>query len=364
MKKFIVIFFLLLFAAADWQRQEEIKLPEGIQVNDLGVDSSGELFILTSSGLFKLNLDSKEFVLIRELKNHKLLSPTEDANYLIDFANRIMIFQQLTGDIHLLPISFGDVQQLSVVKLEKKNIIVASETNRLLFTDGNEIIGTINLPSERFCIPQIVDRIDSEIPIFTLSNNQIYRWYGGNPENPLNYRNQILYSSSGKIIDFTVAPTGKLYILFADSIVTIDDKGKYIAKESIENIPSGSRILANPAKNSILVYNPRENVVEIFSLLKKEKTEILTLQKNRPNPVDNYTEIEFALSEPLDLTLTIYNLIGEPVKVIARGRFNEGTHIIPWHADDEQGNLVPCGVYFYRLETKKGVLIKQLVVLR
>jgi flagellar hook assembly protein FlgD len=108
-----------------------------------------------------------------------------------------------------------------------------------------------------------------------------------------------------------------------------------------------------------------QKTLAYFSRINKTvRGDIITLHDNKPNPVDNYTEIEFTITDKLNLSVTVYNLIGEPVKVIAKRRFPKGTHHVVWHADDEKGNLVPNGIYFYRLESKKGVAIKQLIVLR
>ncbi len=52
------------------------------------------------------------------------------------------------------------------------------------------------------------------------------------------------------------------------------------------------------------------------------------------------------------------------MKLIAKDRFLQGTHRVTWKAKDEKGNLVPNGVYFYRLESNRGVAIRQLIVLR
>uniref|UniRef100_A0A7C4XLV4 T9SS type A sorting domain-containing protein n=1 Tax=candidate division WOR-3 bacterium TaxID=2052148 RepID=A0A7C4XLV4_UNCW3 len=363
MKKIIVLFFFLLFAHAEWQQQEEIALPKNLQVNDLSFSPAGELFLLTSSALLKLEADSRNFVLVQEVKNGKLIAVGERTVYLVDAGNRISIIQTAIGETNELPISLNTPQQISLIQGAKRNFLIIREPNRLIFTDGTEVLGTLNVISERFNTVFKIENDESEIPILTLTNNKISLWQGGGLKNSLNYKTRIIYTSSGEILDFASIDLNRIYILLSDSIVVLDTT-QILETLPVEKVSMESRILINPVNNNLFLFNPQLKTIKIYSPVKREKTDIITLKKNWPNPVDNYTEIEFTLGEPLDLTLTIYNLIGEPVKVLARGRFNKGTHILAWHADDENGNLVPNGVYFYRLETKKGVAIKQLIVLR
>jgi flagellar hook assembly protein FlgD len=114
----------------------------------------------------------------------------------------------------------------------------------------------------------------------------------------------------------------------------------------------------------LYIFDNNTKRIQVVSQSGRDSEEMIVLDKNRPNPVDNFTEISFTLSEPLYLTITIYNLIGEPVKQIVKDRYLKGSHRVVWKAVDEKGNLVPNGVYFYRLESNKGVAIRQLIVLR
>jgi hypothetical protein len=190
-------------------------------------------------------------------------------------------------------------------------------------------------------------------------------WSGGNFRNPVEYISRKIFEATTNILDFTADKNGNLYLLFSDSVIVLDTGGKYTTKIEVENLAPGSRIISNSAGNTLYLFDKLKNSVRILSQSKTKTTgEIVTLEKNIPNPVDNFTEIQFTLSEPLDVILTVYNLIGEPVKVIARDYYPEGIHRIIWNITDEKGNLVPNGVYFYRLETKKGVAIRQLIVLR
>jgi hypothetical protein len=88
------------------------------------------------------------------------------------------------------------------------------------------------------------------------------------------------------------------------------------------------------------------------------------LRQNYPNPFNMSTTIEFELSRRADVSLSIYNVLGQQVRDYAYGSTGVGRHSLVWNGCDEGGSEVASGVYFYRLqfgelqETRKMVLLK------
>jgi hypothetical protein len=88
------------------------------------------------------------------------------------------------------------------------------------------------------------------------------------------------------------------------------------------------------------------------------------LFQNHPNPFNSETVIRFNLSKPSDVTLVIYNTLGQKVKTLVAGHLNAGTTSISWDGKDQKGITVSSGVYLYELkagdltETKRMVLLK------
>lgn len=63
-----------------------------------------------------------------------------------------------------------------------------------------------------------------------------------------------------------------------------------------------------------------------------------------PNPLSNFTTIEFELRQSTYVNLSIYNPLGQKVEVLMDGRQGEGKHQLVWDA-----NEIPSGIYYYRL---------------
>lgn len=366
MRKITVIFFLICSAFGQWQQSDEIALPKGIQVNDLVINSSGELWILSASSILKYERAAKNPFLVQEIDGGKAFTVIDEVVYVVDKGSRLLSLDLAReGLVTSGNLVFNSPTQISHTILDTKPIIIVQEPGRLVFTDSRNLIGNINTSAERFSAISGADYDNDKTPFFTLTGNRIYSWTGGTISNPQDYKKEIFFSATHKIIDFNTAQNGDVFVLFSDSIIVLAADGSYKTKADIDKIHPGSRLLTSTDNNTVTVYDHTFNTLKTLKGLElTPKNDIIVLRNNHPNPVDNYTEIEFTLGQFLDLSITIYNLIGEPVKVIAKGRFAKGNHKVVWHGKDEGNNLVPNGIYFYRLESKKGVAIKQLTVLR
>ena len=87
--------------------------------------------------------------------------------------------------------------------------------------------------------------------------------------------------------------------------------------------------------------------------------DMIYLAQNYPNPFNPSTVIEFALPEKGEVSLVVYDLLGNIVAVLQEGSLDAGNHSITWN-----GTNSSAGIYVYRLqvggvtETKKMILLK------
>lgn len=77
-----------------------------------------------------------------------------------------------------------------------------------------------------------------------------------------------------------------------------------------------------------------------------------SVSQNYPNPFNPVTTIEFSVPVPADITINVYNVLGEIVRTIYSGFNNSGTYTITWNSTDATGNSVPSGIYFYEMKAK------------
>ncbi len=62
--------------------------------------------------------------------------------------------------------------------------------------------------------------------------------------------------------------------------------------------------------------------------------------------------IEFTLPEPSEVTLKVYNILGQEVKTLLSNAQTAMTSAVNWDATNYSGSRVASGVYFFRLEAK------------
>jgi hypothetical protein len=74
------------------------------------------------------------------------------------------------------------------------------------------------------------------------------------------------------------------------------------------------------------------------------------LQQNFPNPFNPATTIGYFLGENSHVTMTVYNMLGQPVKKLTDEARNAGYNETVWAGNNETGSSVTSGVYFYRIE--------------
>ena len=72
-----------------------------------------------------------------------------------------------------------------------------------------------------------------------------------------------------------------------------------------------------------------------------------TLKQNYPNPFNPTTDISFTIGQTSDINLTIYNLLGQKVRVLENASRQAGTHTLRWDGRDQMGQDVSTGVYLY-----------------
>ncbi len=88
------------------------------------------------------------------------------------------------------------------------------------------------------------------------------------------------------------------------------------------------------------------------------------LGQNNPNPFNPSTTIWFELAEASQVTLTVYNVKGEEVRVLADELMGAGRKSAQWDGRTDAGKHVASGVYFYRLEAGKFSGTRKMVLAR
>ncbi len=90
----------------------------------------------------------------------------------------------------------------------------------------------------------------------------------------------------------------------------------------------------------------------------------LSLEQNYPNPFNGRTSISYGLPKPGAVELTLYDLLGQPVRRLVSEYQGAGSYRIAWDGADDEGNQVASGVYLYRLKAGHQQRARRLVLAR
>ncbi|MFN3872464.1 MAG: T9SS type A sorting domain-containing protein [Ignavibacterium sp.] len=117
--------------------------------------------------------------------------------------------------------------------------------------------------------------------------------------------------------------------------------------------------LTSTSDSLYVLYNLGGGTVGIEDQKVEEIPTTFSLEQNFPNPFNPTTTIQYSLPQAEDVTLKIYNLLGEEVKTLVNDYQQAGKHSVQFNS-----NNLASGIYFYRLQagsfiqTKKMILIK------
>jgi len=87
-----------------------------------------------------------------------------------------------------------------------------------------------------------------------------------------------------------------------------------------------------------------------------------TLTQNYPNPFSFTTAITYTLPTYSHVTLRVYDISGQKIRMLVDGNQAPGFHCAQWDGTDEVGNQMASGIYFYRLSTEEFTAGKKMIL--
>ena len=83
-----------------------------------------------------------------------------------------------------------------------------------------------------------------------------------------------------------------------------------------------------------------------------------------PNPFNPETVVRYDLPEAGSVSLMLYNLMGQTVRVLVSGHQGTGSHRVVWDGRDSEGQAVVSGVYLCRMVVGEYSVVRKLLLVR
>ena len=123
---------------------------------------------------------------------------------------------------------------------------------------------------------------------------------------------------------------------------------------------SGILYIADTGNDRIRKVTSNETVVE--DQIEADNTPtFFALAQNYPNPFNPNTRIGYQLTHAGPVSLSIYSLLGQRIRVLVQQPQAAGSHEVIWDGTDARGHQVADGMYVYRLSSSQGVLARRMV---
>jgi len=95
-----------------------------------------------------------------------------------------------------------------------------------------------------------------------------------------------------------------------------------------------------------------------------EMPEGFALLQNYPNPFNPETTIQYVLGESGQVTLGIYNVLGQLVRTLVSGPQTPQAYAVSWDGTDASGVAVASGMYLYRLDFGDRTQVQTMMLLK
>ncbi len=88
------------------------------------------------------------------------------------------------------------------------------------------------------------------------------------------------------------------------------------------------------------------------------------LEQNYPNPFNPTTTLKYGLKETADVTIRIYNVLGQMVKTLVNAKQTAGFKEVTWDGTNDFGVKVSSGIYVYKIQANDFVKARKMILLK
>lgn len=162
----------------------------------------------------------------------------------------------------------------------------------------------------------------------------------------------------GSVVELRTTGNGTSSGIWEITFYTLGcDSGNYKVVVEIEDdlgaTGSGTTYVAIAKKGPV-------DVIEQIS----DKITGFSLKQSYPNPFNPVCNIEYSISADCHVTLAIYNILGQKVKVLVDEYQSVGHKSVQWDGKDDQNQNVSSGLYFYKIQAGDFFKLRKMILLK
>jgi hypothetical protein len=156
-------------------------------------------------------------------------------------------------------------------------------------------------------------------------------------------------------------PEGEWTTYFGAVVNDLLDNGQFEILISMSHIIEVQPPIYNLSRAVTKIYKPDSTTSVSTDLLFPEDNK---LYQNYPSPFNPTTSINYTIGSSISTSIKVFNVLGKEIKTLLNEYLPSGEHTVQWDGKDNEGNILPGGVYFIQMiagsyqKTIKTVLLK------
>ncbi|RJP66542.1 MAG: T9SS C-terminal target domain-containing protein [Ignavibacteriales bacterium] len=119
----------------------------------------------------------------------------------------------------------------------------------------------------------------------------------------------------------------------------------------------------DPSPNKFYNLNVGNSLISVKRMVDIFPTDY-SLEQNFPNPFNLSTKIRFYTKDYEKAEVTVYDVLGQKVKIVFNGFTDAGQNTVTWNGDNNEGNICSSGIYFCNLRIAGRNLSKKMLILK
>ncbi len=174
----------------------------------------------------------------------------------------------------------------------------------------------------------------------------------------------------GQVWNFDVSnPNKSQGTIHFNGITQIPDDYEVILINTTNTVPINLREQSSYVFNSAQQSTPFKLIIGSPKFVEGEIADLIPdafeLGQNFPNPFNSNTTISVKLPVDSEIQIEIFNMLGQKVKILTHGRYPKGVHTFSWNGTDSNNQIVPTGIYFYRMTAGREILLtKKMIIIK
>jgi hypothetical protein len=143
----------------------------------------------------------------------------------------------------------------------------------------------------------------------------------------------------------------------------VDDLGSY-TYEPVLSDPVNVTGIVTYAYSTYWLQPRDDDDINQWAGLPGETEQIRLALKISPNPVTSGADIKMAIPVSGKASLKVFDVQGRLVSTLFDDKIAAGEHAIHWGGANNNGRRVASGIYFMKMETRRGSIVKKMVISR